>query len=83
MEERKAKYYNDVGKRASIKHVAENYDKVVFKVRKGKRDKIKQLAEIQGMSMQAYIISLIEADAERLGFDMTVPPTPSQQKKEK
>ena len=48
MEERKAKYYNDVGKRATIKHAAENYDKVVFKVRKGKRDKIKQLAESQG-----------------------------------
>ncbi len=82
-EDKKKTYYSEVNRRASEKHIAANYEQLVLRVRKGKRDKIKQLAESQGKSMQAYIFSLIEDDAKRLGFDMTVPPTPSQQKKEK
>ena len=82
-EEKKKTYYSEVNRRASEKHIAANYEQLVLRVRKGKREKIKQLAASQNMSSQAFILSLIDKEAERLGFDMTVPPTPSQQKKEK
>lgn len=81
MEEKKKKYYSEVQMRATDRYVAANYDKIMFKVRKGKKDKIKQLAESQGMSMQAFIIAAIEKEAERLCYDLSVPPTPSQQSK--
>ncbi len=83
MEKQDVKYYSESSKRAADKHVAANYDKIIVKVTKGKREKIKELADSQGMSMQAFIISLIDKEAERLNFDLSVPPTPSQINKEK
>lgn len=75
--------YSEQQKIATDKYVAENFDRIQIKVRKGKKDKISLLAEQNGMSMSAFIISLIEAEAERQGFDLSVPPTPSQiQKKQ-
>ncbi|MDE6833868.1 MAG: hypothetical protein K2J39_06470 [Ruminococcus sp.] len=75
--------YSEQQKIATDKYVAENFDRIQIKVRKGKKDKISLLAEQNGMSMAAFIISLIEAEAERQGFDLSVPPTPSQiQKKQ-
>ena len=70
--------YSEQQKIATDKYVAENFDRIQIKVRKGKKDKISLLAEQNGMSMSAFIISLIEAEAERQGFDLSVPPTPSQ-----
>lgn len=75
--------YSEQQKIATDKYVAENFDRIQIKVRKGKKDKISLLAERNGMSMSAFIISLIEAEAEHQGFDLSVPPTPSQiQKKQ-
>lgn len=75
--------YSEQQKIATDKYVAENFDRIQIKVRKGKKDKISLLAEQNGMSMSAFIISLIETEAERQGFDLSVPPTPSQiQKKQ-
>jgi len=70
--------YSEKQKIATDKYVAENFDRIQIKVRKGKKEKINLLAEQNGMSMSAFIISLIEAEAERQGFDLSVPPTPSQ-----
>lgn len=70
--------YSEQQKIATDKYVAENFDRIQIKVRKGKKEKISLLAEQNGMSMSAFIISLIEAEAERQGFDLSVPPTPSQ-----
>ena len=70
--------YSEKQKIATDKYVAENFDRIQIKVRKGKKDKISMLAEQNGMSMSAFIISLIESEAERQGFDLSVPPTPSQ-----
>lgn len=65
---------------ATDKYVSANFDRIQIKVRKGKKEKINELAESQGMSTSAFIISLIEKEAERLNFDISVPPTPSQKK---
>ncbi len=70
--------YSEQQKIATDKYVAENFDRIQIKVRKGKKEKINLLAEQNGMSTSAFIISLIEAEAERQGFDLSVPPTPSQ-----
>lgn len=73
--------YSEQQKRATDKYVAENFDRIQIKVRKGKKEKISLFAEQNGMSVSAFIINLIETEAERQGFDLSVPPTPSQVKK--
>lgn len=70
--------YSENQKNATIKYMNENFEKLAINVRKGKREKIKALAESQGKPMATYIMDLIEADAARLGFDLSIPPTPSQ-----
>lgn len=71
--EQKKTYYTDAGRRATNRYVAANYDKIIFKVRKGRRDRIHKLAESLGTSTQALIISLLEKEAERVHFDLSVP----------
>ena len=47
---------------ASQKYQAEHLEQVRFWVKKGKKDEYKEKAESKGMSLAAYIVSLIEAD---------------------
>ena len=47
------------------KNEKENYDKVLLRLQKGSRDKIKAHAQQKGMSLNAYIVDLIEKDMER------------------
>jgi len=70
--------YSESQKNATEKYVAANYDKIQIKVRKGKKVKIDAYAKSQNKSVTALIIDLIEHDAEQNGFDLSVPPTPSQ-----
>lgn len=44
------------------KYEAANYDKVLLRLQKGSRDKIKAHAQERGMSLNAYIVGLIERD---------------------
>ena len=44
------------------KYEKENYDKVLLRLQKGSRDKIKAHAQQKGMSLNAYIVGLIEKD---------------------
>lgn len=44
------------------KYEAANYDKVLLRLQKGQRDKIKAHAQSKGMSLNAYIVGLIERD---------------------
>lgn len=46
--------------RAVQKYVKNNYDRVVLTLPKGKRDEIKQYAEMSEKSMNAYIVQAIE-----------------------
>ena len=41
------------------------YEKVLLRLQKGSRDKIKAHAQQKGMSLNAYIVDLIEKDMER------------------
>lgn len=48
--------------RAVRKYEKENYDKVLLRLPKGNREKIKAHAQQKGMSLNAYIVDLIEKD---------------------
>ena len=54
--------YSEAQKRASDKYRAKAYDVMQVKVKKGQRDEYKAQAAAHGMSLNAYIISLLEAD---------------------
>lgn len=75
--------YSEQQKISTMKHVEENYERIYFNVRKGKKEKYKQLAEQEGISLSALIIRLLNDEAVRIGFDLTTAPTPSQLRKEK
>lgn len=51
--------------KAVNKYVKQNYDRVNVTMPKGKKDIYKVHAQSKGMSLNAYIISLIEADMEK------------------
>lgn len=51
-------------KRATIKYMADNLEKIEFRVPKGEKDRIRRYAETKGMSLSAYIKRLIENDME-------------------
>ena len=44
---------------------AQNYDQLRVVVKKGKKDEYKSHAQSKGMSLNAYIIGLIEADIKK------------------
>lgn len=52
----------DAQKRATIRYMAENLEKIEFRVPKGEKSKIRAHAESKGMSLTAYIKGLIEKD---------------------
>lgn len=52
-------------KKANQKYCAKAYDQIKLLVPKGKREKIKAAAAANGLSLNAYIISLIEADIKK------------------
>lgn len=70
--------YSESQKIATEKHMNANYDRIQIRVRKGKKAKIENFAKSIGKSAQSFIIDLIEREAEKNGFDLSVPPTPSQ-----
>ena len=51
--------------KAVNKYVRENYDRVLLTMPKGKKDEYKAHAQSKGMSLNAYIIGLIEADIKK------------------
>ncbi len=58
--------YNQSQKKATAKYNTKAYDDIKIRVAKGKRDEYKAQAEILGMSLNAYVIYLIEKDKERI-----------------
>ena len=51
--------------KAVNKYVKQNYDRVNVTMPKGKKDEYKAYAQSKGMSLNAYIIGLIEADIKK------------------
>lgn len=54
--------YNEAQKKASIKYLSEKTDNLQIRVPKGKKAEYKAQAEAHGMSLNAYIIKLLEAN---------------------
>lgn len=54
--------YSEAQKRATLKYKQKAYDKLTLEVKKGMKDVYKAQAAKRGLSLQAYIVSLIEAD---------------------
>lgn len=52
--------YSDAQKRANAKYRAKAYDQVSIRVPKGTRDRWRALAEMEGKSLAAYIVSRVE-----------------------
>lgn len=55
--------YSEAQKRATLKYKAKAYEHIDLTVKKGSRDKYKAQAATHGLSLNAYIISLLEKDA--------------------
>ena len=51
--------------KAVNKYVKQNYDRVNVTMPKGKKDEYKAHAQSKGISLNAYIIGLIEADINK------------------
>lgn len=58
--------YTEAQKRATEKHLREKTEEIKVRVGKGVRDKYKLQAAAAGMSLNAYIIKLMDDDRERL-----------------
>lgn len=56
--------YSEAQKRATIKYKAKTYDRVELQIKKGMKDIYKAQAEKRGLSLNAYIVNLIEKDME-------------------
>ena len=58
--------YTEAQKRATEKHLREKTEEIKVRVGKGVREKYKLQAAAAGMSLNAYIIKLMDDDRERL-----------------
>lgn len=56
------KGYTEAQKKANKKYFSEKIEDIKIRVPKGKREEYKAKAESKGLSLNAYIISLIESD---------------------
>ena len=61
----KPKYYDEKSKARTMKYMKENRDHLTVWVQKGDKDRYKQQAESKGLSLNAYIIKLLEEDKEK------------------
>ena len=56
--------YSEAQKNATLRYKAKAYDRINLDVKKGLREQYKAQAAKRGLSLNAYIISLIEKDME-------------------
>lgn len=56
--------YSEAQKRATMKYREKAYARINLDIKKEKKDEYKAQAEKKGMSLNAYIVSLIEKDME-------------------
>ena len=54
--------YSEAQKKATIKYRDKAYDQMNLQVKKGMKEIYKSQAEAHGMSLNAYIVSLLEKD---------------------
>lgn len=56
--------YSEAQKNATLKYRKENYARINLDLKKEKKEEYRAQAEAHGMSLNAYIISLLEKDKE-------------------
>lgn len=56
--------YSEAQKRATMKYREKAYARINLDIKKEKKNEYKAQAEKKGMSLNAYIVSLIEKDME-------------------
>lgn len=56
--------YSEAQKRASRKYNENNYDRLYITIGKGKKEIIKEKAQSMGMSVNEYVVKLIEESLE-------------------
>lgn len=47
------------------KYQAEKYDRIIVQVKKGEKEKIKAHAESRGMSLNAFIVEVVEKELKK------------------
>lgn len=57
--------YSEAHKRASLKNRAKNVDRIEIVMKKGLKDQYQTQAAKRGLSLNAYILSLLNTDAEK------------------
>jgi len=57
--------YTEASKKATEKYIKEKRDQLNLSMAKGKKFEYRAQAEAHGMSLNAYIISLLEKDREK------------------
>lgn len=58
--------YSEAQKRATIKYKEKAYDRLEIQLKKGMKEEYRAQAEQKGMSLNAYIVSLLEKDKEEI-----------------
>lgn len=54
--------YSEAHKRASIKYIKDNYDEILIRVRKGKKEVYKSYAKSKGISLTQLIIDMLDKE---------------------
>lgn len=65
--------YSEAQKRATLKYRSKAYDRFEVQAPKGQKEIYRSQADAHGLSLNAYIIQLLEADRIR-----SAPPAPSE-----
>lgn len=53
-----------MNKKTSAEYVRDNYDRIMLNLKKGSKDKLKELARKDGLSLTAYIRKIISERCE-------------------
>lgn len=66
--------YTEAQKKATLKYRKENYARINLDLKKEKKEEYKAQAAARGLSLNAYIIGLLQAD--KAALDAVVKPIP-------
>lgn len=64
--------YSSASGRATVKYLKNNYDTLLFRVKKGQKEALKEYAESKGISLRQLIILSIEEYAHSKGTELSV-----------
>jgi len=54
--------YSEAAKKATMKNIAKNHDRLEILLKKGQKEYFRTIAAKKGLSLNAYIIKLLEVD---------------------